>query len=153
MKTICGADCAACMLKSSCGGCMETGGRPFGGSCVLAQCCKHKEKAQCSDCGGNACDLRMRLIDQFNGLGIADMEEITGLYALKGAFINLTYALPGGMPARFWDDNGIYLGNQVAKQGSDRCYGLAANEKYLMVCEYAAGGCDAEIVVFKRWNG
>lgn len=35
---------------------------------------------------------------------------------------------------------------------SDRCYGIAADEKYLMVSEYGAYGSDAEVIVFKRWN-
>jgi hypothetical protein len=45
-----------------------------------------------------------------------------------------------------------YYINQLEKNGSPRCYGLTADEKYLLVCEYGEGGTDAEIVVFKRWN-
>ena len=53
---------------------------------------------------------------------------------------------------KLWDDNRIYLGNQLHKKGSDRCYGIAADEKFLMVSEYGCYGSDAEIVVFKQWN-
>ena len=54
---------------------------------------------------------------------------------------------------KFWDDNKIYLGNQLPKKGSDRCYGIAADEKYLMVCEYGCGGEAPEIVVLRRIRG
>lgn len=33
------------------------------------------------------------------------------------------------------------------KKDSDRCYGIIADEKYLMVFEYSGFGADAEIVV------
>jgi len=115
---------------------------------MLAACAREKKAESCAACG--ACSLRSDLIEQFNSLNITGMEPLTTLYALKGSFINMTYKLPGGMPARFWDDDKIYLGSQLAKKGSDRCYGLAADEKYLMVCEYDPDGTNPEIVVFKR---
>ena len=42
--------------------------------------------------------------------------------------------------------------NQLYKKDSDRCYGIIADEKYLMVSEYSGFGADAEIIVFKRWD-
>jgi hypothetical protein len=80
------------------------------------------------------------------------MEEVTELNALKGSFANIEYALPNSQIVKFWDDNRIYLGNQLQKKDSDRCYGIIADEKYLMVSEYSGFGTDAEIIVFKRWN-
>lgn len=80
------------------------------------------------------------------------MAEVTDLNALKGSFINLEYSLPNGQIIKLWDDNKIYLGNQLDKKGSERYYGIAADEKYLMVSEYGLYGSDAEIVIFKRWN-
>ena len=145
MKSICGIDCTKCGLSCSCSGCLETGGRPFGEKCIVALYCQK---------GGTALsELKETLIAAFNELSIEDMEEVTELNALKGSFINMEYKLPGGRKATFWDDNKIYLGNQLQKKGSDRCYGIAADETYLMVSEYGAGGADAEIVVLKRWNG
>ena len=150
MKTICGADCSACMLKSSCMGCEASGGHPFGKKCLIAGCARSRNQKACSEC--SVCSLREQLIAQINDLNIPDMDPLSTLYALKGSFINLPYSLPSGQNVRLWDENGIYLGSQVFKRGSDRCYGIAADEKYLMVCEYGADGADAEIVVFKRWN-
>ena len=80
------------------------------------------------------------------------MREVSELYALKGSFINLEYSFPNGQIVKFWDDNKIYLGNQVHKKGSDRCYGIAADETYLMVSEYGDLGAEAEVIVWKRWN-
>lgn len=45
-----------------------------------------------------------------------------------------------------------YLGNQLRKKDSDRCYGVIADEHYLLVCEYGENGADAEIVVYKKWR-
>ena len=90
---------------------------------------------------------------EFNALSLEDMEEVTDLNALKGSFINLDLTLPSGQAVRWWEDDKIYLGNQVGKKGSTRCYGLAADERHLLVCEYGEGGSDAEIVLYKRRNG
>ncbi|NBI86182.1 DUF3795 domain-containing protein [Lachnospiraceae bacterium] len=144
MKSICGIDCTNCELSGACSGCAATEGRPFGVECLVAQCCKRGEAALDA--------LKKRLIAAFNALHIPDMEEVTELNALKGSFANILYALPNGQIVKFWDDNKIYLGNQLHKKESDRCYGIIADEKYLMVSEYSGFGADADIVVFKQWN-
>ena len=76
--------------------------------------------------------------------------EVTDLNALQGAYINLQYTLPGGQEIRFWEDDRVYLGNQICKKNSERCYGLTADENYLLVCEYGPNGSDAQIVLFKK---
>ena len=35
--SICGADCAECMMKNTCKGCTETKGCPFGKQCFIAE--------------------------------------------------------------------------------------------------------------------
>lgn len=90
------------------------------------------------------------LIQKFNELGIEDMEEITDLNELKGYFINLEYNLPSGQTIKLWDDDKLYYGAEICKKNSERCYGLAADDQYLLVCEYGDGGSDAEIVILKR---
>ena len=91
------------------------------------------------------------LIEIFKGLGIADMEEVSELHELKGSYINLKYDLPGGQ-IQLWDDNKTYYGAELCKKDSDRCYGLTADEKYILVCEYGNDGSDAEIVILKRYR-
>jgi hypothetical protein len=48
------------------------------------------------------------------------------------------------------DDNDIYLGNQVEQADSDRCYGIVANEDFILICEYGCNGSDPDIVLYKR---
>ncbi|HOJ10905.1 MAG TPA: DUF3795 domain-containing protein [Clostridiales bacterium] len=149
-KSICGLDCNGCELKDTCGGCVATNGRPFGGECVIAVCSQSKGQEHCSKCSDSLCNLKKQLIAEFNALGIEDMAEVTDLNALKGSFINLEYMLPSGQAIKFWDDDRIYLGNQICKKDSDRCYGLTADENYLLVCEYGNSGSDAEIIIYKK---
>ncbi len=96
--------------------------------------------------------MKEQLIKEFNNLGILDMEEVTELHEGKGDFVNLDFPLPCGQTVNLWDNEKTYYINQLEKKGSSRCYGLTADEKYLLVCEYGEGGSDPEIVVFKRWN-
>ena len=144
MASLCGLDCSQCEWGCSCKGCEATGGKPFGGSCVLAEQCRK---------GPTAWEAwRASLIQAFNDLHIPDMGPVTSLEALAGSYINLEYTLPGGQKVKLWDDDRVYLGYQLHKSGSERCYGLTADETYLMVAEYGEGGSEAELVVFKRWN-
>ena len=96
--------------------------------------------------------MKERLIKEFNKLGIEDMEEVTELHTGKGDFVNLDFPLPCGKSVKLWEDDKTYYINQLEKKGSTRCYGLTADENYLLVCEYGDGGSEAEIVIFKRWN-
>ncbi|MCB6203110.1 DUF3795 domain-containing protein [Extibacter muris] len=144
MKSICGVDCTKCEFNTTCKGCAETNGQPFGAECIVALYCKKGDTA--------LRELKEKLIEEIHALPIQDMEEVTELYALKGSVLNIEYPLPNGQMVKFWDDNKIYLGNQVGKNGSDRCYGIAADDKHFMVSEYSGYGSDAEVIVFKRWN-
>lgn len=148
--SICGVDCSQCTMKDTCGGCIATNGHPFHGDCVIAVCCLNKGNEHCGKCSDSPCKLKERLISEFNELEIADMEEVKSLHALKGSFINLEYKLQSGQTVKLWDDEKIYLGNQICKKNSNRCYGLAADENYLSVCEYGDKGTDAEIIVYKK---
>lgn len=144
MKTICGIDCGGCSFKDNCKGCLETDGHPFGGECIAAECYKS---------GGEKSFIayRNRLIDEFNSLGITDMPKITTLCQLSGAYVNLEYTFPSGEKIKLLDDTKIYLGYQVEKPNSDRCYGLVADNSYLLVCEYGCEGADPEIIIYKKW--
>ncbi len=152
-ETICGLDCDECPMKDGCSGCTETNGHPFGGTCMLGECCRAE---RCQNCGHayennrQDCEMIQTLVAEFNALGIPDMEPVTTLNALPGSYINQTYPTPGGQTVRFWDDSRMYLGNQMRQLGTDKLYGIVADERYLLVCEYGEGGANPEIVVFKR---
>ena len=92
------------------------------------------------------------LIRMFNELKIADMAKVVELNELSGDFINLEYKMPSGQIIKLWDDRKTYYGAEISKKNSDRCYGLTADENYLLVCEYGNGGSDAEIVIYRRYQ-
>lgn len=143
MKTLCGVDCSGCGLKESCNGCAKTNGSPFGGACVAAECYKE---------GGEACfkAYKKRLLEEFNALGIVDMPPVTDLCQLNGAYVNLEYTLSNGEKMKLLDNSKVYLGCQIEKPDSDRCYGLVADNDYLLVCEYGCNGAESEIIVYKK---
>jgi len=94
-------------------------------------------------------NLKNTLIDEFNSLGIEGL-HLTDLNLLDGSYINLEYMLPNGQKVKLLEDDKTYLGNQIEIEGKERCYGVAADEKYLLVCEYGCNGSDPEIVIYKR---
>lgn len=143
MASLCGANCGECGKKELCKGCTETEGCPLGVDCIVAK--RYLE-------GGETAfsQYKKELIDEFNALDISGMPQITELFPLFGCYVNLEYELPGGQRVKLLEDNGIYLGCQAERKGSDRCYGLAADDRYLLVCEYGCGGSDPQIVVYKR---
>lgn len=142
MASICGAECALCPWEADCKGCSETNGMPFGEKCPVAECCL---------CGGGELDkLKNKLLGRINSLGIADMPTVTELIPLRGTFVNMEFTLPSGMKAKLLNDNKIYLGCQVPRIGSERCFGIAADREWLLVCEYGKDGAEAEIAAYVK---
>lgn len=137
MKTYCGIDCCKdCEKLAECGGCERCHGHPFGGSCVA-------ERNQ------DFLGLKARLIDEINALGIKGL-TVNDLNLLNGAYVNLSYSLDNGTTVKFLNDKDIYFGDQIEQADSERCYGVVANESFILICEYGCGGADPEIVLYKR---
>lgn len=135
--TYCGSNCCEnCSSFSECGGCENCAGHPFGGSCIAER-------------NSNFSELKQQLIEEINALGI-DGLVVDDLNLLTGAYVNLEYPLSNGTTVRFLNEKDIYLGNQIERQDSDRCYGVVADEIFILVCEYACHGADPEIVLYKR---
>ena len=135
--TYCGIDCCKeCGRLAECGGCEKCQGHPFGGSCVAE---RNKDFTA----------LKSRLIDEINALGIEGL-AVADLNLLTGSYVNLTYPLANGSTVQFLNDKDIYLGNQVERSDSERCYGIVANEAFILICEYGCNGSDPEIVLYKR---
>ena len=79
------------------------------------------------------------------------MPEVKSLNALVGNFINLEYRLPNGKLVKFLDDRATYLGTQLESEfGEGRCFGLAANMDFLLVCNYDENGENPELLVYKK---
>jgi len=144
----CGISCADCGLKSNCKGCISSGGKPFSGTCPIADCCREKSLSVCEDCPDNMCSLRQTLICEFNEMHIPGLPEITSLNALAGFYVNLEYPL-GNTSVRLLNDNDIYLGNQLECENG-RCFGIVANREIMLVCTYGENGSDPELLFYRR---
>ncbi len=127
MLSICRSDCCSqCGRSEECGGCIETGGHPFGGMCVAAEWI---------DKAGYDGFLRRKkaLIDEFNALGIEYL-QVTDLNLLNGFYVNLEYRLPNGRPVTFLKDNDIYWGNRLE---SRRATGVTVLSRTVIIFSYA----------------
>ena len=103
--------------------------------------------------GGNKAfeEFKQTLIDEINALNIEGMPKLEKLNALVGSYINLEYRLPNGRNIKFLDDNATYLGNQLECEfGGDRCFGIAANMEFILVCTYEENGENPELVIYKK---
>ena len=95
--------------------------------------------------------FKKQLIDEFNALHVPGLPEADSLNVLSGSFINLEYTLPNGASVKFLDDDATYLGNQLPCEfGGSRCFGIAANMEFLLVCSYEENGENPELVVYKK---
>ncbi len=135
--TYCGIDCCKeCSRFAECGGCEKCKGHPFGGSCVAER-------------NKNFLELKNTLIEEINALGIDEL-KVNDLFLLNGAFVNLEYPLSNGTSVKFLNDKDVYLGNQIEKNDSERCYGVVANENFILVSEYGCNGAEPKIVLYKE---
>lgn len=143
MLSICGKDCCEkCSRKESCGRCIKVKGHPFGGQCVAANWVQNFGREGMEE-------RKQALIQEINAMSIPDL-RITDLNLLNGFYVNLEYPLPNGQTAKFLRDENIYWGNQIERPDSERCYGLVANDDFVLVCEYGCNGTDPQIVLYKK---
>lgn len=143
MLSICGVECCdECNRKEDCGGCAKTDGRPFGGTCVAAECVKRGGLEEFNK-------MKETLIAEFNALGIQGL-QVNDLNLLNGFYVNLEYTLTNGQSVKLLKDDRVYLGNQIEIPGSDRCYGIVADDHYLLVCEYGCSGTEPQIILYKK---
>lgn len=96
-------------------------------------------------------EFKKKLLDEINDLRIEGLPKVEKLNALVGGYINLEYRLPNGKSVKFLDDGATYLGNQLPCEfGGDRCFGIAANMEFLLVCTYEENGKNPELVLYKK---
>ena len=96
-------------------------------------------------------EFKQQLMAEINDLHIEGMPKVEKLNALVGGYINLPYRLPNGSEVKFLDDGATYLGTQLESEfGGTRCFGIAANMEFILVCTYEENGADPELVVYKK---
>lgn len=95
--------------------------------------------------------FKKQLVDEINALHIEGMPTVEKLNALVGRYINLEYRLPNGTIVKFLDDSATYLGTQLVNElDSGRCFGIAANADFILVCTYEEKGENPDLVVYKK---
>ena len=95
--------------------------------------------------------FKTQLVEEINALHIEGMPKVEKLNALVGSYVNLAYPLPGGITAKFLNDQTTYLGTQLEPEfGGDRCFGVLANMDFILVCTYEENGADPELVIYKK---
>lgn len=97
----------------------------FGGTCIAAECIKR---------GGFEMFKKMKemLIEEINALEIQDL-QVNDLNLLNAFYVNLECTLKNGQSVKLLEDNRVYWENQIEIPGSNRCYGVVADDKYLLV--------------------
>ena len=95
--------------------------------------------------------FKKQLMEEINTLHIEGMPKVESLNALVGAYINLDYRLPNGKIVKFLDDGATYLGTQLECEfGGGRCFGVAANMEFILICTYEENGENPELVIYKK---
>ena len=95
--------------------------------------------------------FKKQLIEEINALHIEGMPKVDKLNALVGAYINMEYSLPNGKTVKLLEDGATYLGNQLESElEPGRCFGLAANGDFILICTYGENGADPELVLYKK---
>jgi len=95
--------------------------------------------------------FKQQLVDEINALRIAGMPKVERLNALVGGYVNLEYTLPGGSRVKFLDDGATYLGTQLESELDDKkCFGVAANADFILICTYAENGDNPELILYKK---
>ena len=96
-------------------------------------------------------EFKTKLIDEFNTfLHIEGLPKVESLNVLSGEFINMEYTLPNGEKVKFLDDKQTYLGSQLKSEFGGRCFGIAANMDFLLVCTYEENGENPELLIYKK---
>lgn len=143
-KSLCGADCSACPSNELCKGCEATDCKPFGKKCFVADYI---------NTGGleGYRDFKSNLLNEINALlDTLEIPKADTLYELCGEFVNLEYTIPSGENVKFLDDQKIYLGCQIEFAEMSICYGVVADNSFVLVCSYSVDGSEPELITYKR---
>ena len=62
----------------------------------------------------------------------------------------MEYTLPSGKKVKFLDDKQTYLGSQLESEFGERCFGVAANMDFIIVCSYEENGENPELIIYKK---
>ena len=96
-------------------------------------------------------EFKQKIIEEINTLlCIEGLPKVKDLNVLSGSFINLEYTLPNGKIVKFLNDKATYLGSQLESEFGGRCFGIAANMDFILICNYEENGENPELVIYKK---
>ena len=94
--------------------------------------------------------MQTKILKRLHKLGIDELKTVDSLNELNGDYINLECKLPNGETGKLLNDKKKYWGNQVCQVGTDKCYGIAADENQIAVYLYGCNGIDAELIIWVK---
>lgn len=95
--------------------------------------------------------FKQKIIEEINTLlCVEGLPKVKDLNVLSGSFINLEYTLPNGKIVKFLNDKATYLGTQLESEFGGRCFGIAANMDFILICNYEENGENPELVIYKK---
>ena len=96
-------------------------------------------------------EFKQKIIEEINTLlCVEGLPKVKDLNVLSGSFINLEYTLPNGKIVKFLNDKATYLGTQLESKFGGRCFGIAANMDFILICNYEENGENPELVIYKK---
>jgi len=135
----CGLNCCKdCQLKDKCGGCDVCHAHPFGGDCVAEKVGKD-----------GFASFKKEIVKEINELNINGL-HVDDMNLLIGSYVNLEYTLPNGNKVKYLKDNNIYLANQIEQANNKLCFGVVADESFILVCEYGLNGSNPKLILYKN---
>ncbi len=96
--------------------------------------------------------MKEKIISRIRTLGIKELTSVEHLEELNGDYINLESILPNGKTGKILDDNKKYRATQVEIPGSEKCYGIAADENMIAVYRYGCAGKDSELIAWVKYD-
>lgn len=149
----CGVDCAKCYKNQECAGCMSSGGKPFGGECVIAECCKkNKDTSNCGLAYFSECQLKKSVIGEMRQCGIEGINCYKLIYEVPGFLINMECKFPDGSIRRPFVDNKIYISGQYRIPDNERRYTAVADKDEFWLIEHDENGSNAVIIANKKYK-
>ena len=145
MNELCGSECCSrCELHEiACAGCAETGAHPCEkGSCAAAEVIQERGL-------GAMYVQEMAIAKEVNALQLPGL-TVGELQLLMGSYINLEHPMPSGERVKFLDDKRVYWATQEIQENDERCYGVVADQNFLLICEYGPDGSDPEVLLYKK---
>jgi len=83
-------------------------------------------------------------------LVLLDIPQTKELFELSGEYVNLAYPLPGGETVSFLNNTKTYYGCQIEADQENLCYGVVADDGFILICSYEKNGAEPQLLLYKK---